>query len=32
MGERGREVQGGGDICKHRADSLHCTIETNAIL
>ena len=32
MGERGREVQDGGDMCKHGADSLHCTVETNATL
>ena len=27
-----REVQEGGDICMHMADSLHCTAETNAKL
>ena len=26
----GREVQEGGCICVHIADSLHCTAETNA--
>ena len=30
--ERGREVQEGGDICVHIADSLHCTAETNRTL
>ena len=30
-GERG-EVQQGGDICIHIADSLHCTAETNTTL
>ena len=30
--EGGREVQGGGDICVHIADSLHCTAETNTIV
>ena len=29
---RGREVQEGGDICIHIADSLHCTAETNKTL
>ena len=28
----GREVQEGGDICIHIADSLHCTAETNTTL
>ena len=28
----GREAQGGGDICIHIADSLHCTAETNSTL
>ena len=28
----GQEVQEGGDICIHIADSLHCTAETNATL
>ena len=28
----GREVQKGGDICMHMADSLHCTTETNTTL
>ena len=28
----GREVQEGGDICIHIADSLHCTSETNTTL
>ena len=28
----GREVQEGGDICIHTADSLHCTAETNTTL
>ena len=31
-GERGREVQEGGDIGIHSADSLHCTAETNTTL
>ena len=32
-GEGGRkEVQEGGDICIHVADSLHCTAETNTTL
>ena len=26
------EVQEGGDICIHIADSLHCTAETNTTL
>ena len=30
--EDGREVQEGGDIGIHIADSLHCTAETNIIL
>ena len=30
--EGGMEVQEGGDICIHIADSLHCTAETNTIL
>ena len=30
--EGGREVQEGGDICIHIADSLHCTAETNTTL
>ena len=30
-GEGGMEVQEGGDICIHVADSLHCTAETNTI-
>ena len=30
MGE-GREVQEGGDIGVHIADSLHCTAETNIV-
>ena len=25
----GRKEQEGGNICTHRADSLHCTAETN---
>ena len=28
----GREVQEGGDICIHIADSLCCTVETNTTL
>ena len=28
----GKEVQGGGDIGIHIADSLHCTTETNTTL
>ena len=28
----GKEVQEGGDICTHIADSLHFTAETNTIL
>ena len=28
----GREVQEGGDICKHMADSLSCIAESNAAL
>ena len=28
-GGGGREVQEGGDICIHIADSRHCTAETN---
>ena len=28
----GREFQGDGDIFIHRADSLHCTAETNTML
>ena len=31
-GGRGREVQEGGDICIHIADSLRCTAETNTKL
>ena len=31
VGWDGREVQEGGDICIHRADSLCCTVETNRI-
>ena len=31
-GRGGREVQEGGDICIHVADSLHCTAETNTPL
>ena len=31
-GGGGREVQEGGDICIHIADSLHCTAETNTTL
>ena len=31
-GEVGREVQEGGDIGIHIADSLHCTAETNTTL
>ena len=31
-GGGGREVQEGGDICIHIADSLHCTEETNTTL
>ena len=31
-GGSGREVQEGGDICIHIADSLHCTAETNTTL
>ena len=31
-GEGEREVQEGGDICIHIADSLCCTAETNATL
>ena len=31
-GGAGREVQEGGDICMHIADSLHCTAETNTTL
>ena len=27
-----REVQEGGDICMHIADSLRCTVETNTTL
>ena len=27
-----REIQEGGDICIHKADSLHCTAETNTTL
>ena len=27
-----REVQEGGNICIHRADSLCCTVETNTTL
>ena len=29
MGGSGREAQEGGDICRHIADSLCCTAETN---
>ena len=29
VGEAGREVEEGGDVCIHIADSLHCTAETN---
>ena len=32
VGQVGREVQGGGDICIHKADSLCCTAETNTTL
>ena len=28
----GREIQEGGDICIHIADSLNCTAETNTAL
>ena len=28
----GSEVQEGGDVCIHIADSLHCTAETNTTL
>ena len=28
----GRAAQEGRDICIHRADSLHCTAETNTTL
>ena len=28
----GREVQEQGDICRHTADSLHCTAENNTVL
>ena len=28
----GREVQEQGDICRHTADSLHCTAENNSIV
>ena len=31
-GGGGREVQEGGDICIHIADSLRCTAETNITL
>ena len=31
-GRGGREVQEGGDIVIHIADSLHCTAETNTTL
>ena len=31
-GEGGREVQEGGNICIHIADSLCCTAETNTAL
>ena len=31
-GEGEKEVQKGGDICIHIADSLHCTAETNTTL
>ena len=31
-GEERREVQEGGDIGIHRADSLYCTTETNTTL
>ena len=31
-GTGGREVQEGGDICIHIADSLNCIAETNATL
>ena len=31
-GSRGREVQEGGDVCTHTADSLRCTAETNTTL
>ena len=27
-----KEAREGGDICIHRADSLHCTDETNTAL
>ena len=29
---RGKEIQEGGDICVHTADSFYCTEETNKIL
>ena len=32
VGWGGREVQEGGDVCIHIADSLHCTAETNNIV
>ena len=31
-GGGGREVQEGGDVCIHIADSLCCTAETNTIV
>ena len=31
-GRDGREVQEGGDICKHMANSLSCIAESNAAL
>ena len=31
-GECGREVQEGGDVCMHIADSLRCSAETNTTL
>ena len=32
LGRGGREVQEGGDICIHIADSLCCTAESSAVL
>lgn len=31
-GQVGREAQGGGAVCIHATDSLHCTAESNTAL
>ena len=32
MGGGGREIQEGGGVCIHIAESLHCTAETNTVI